>query len=285
MSDLPVLSVMVIFLVEAVPSVTDGVLCPICVRRKNSVTNQLEKGKKFFERKHKNEEVGYLAYFQAGSNTYAPLPVAEAYFEEALSCPQVEGLVIATRPDCLSAEWLDYLAALARRTFVLVELGVESVNDAVLQQVGRGHDAALSRRAVLDLAARNIPVGVHTILGLPGETRETMLQQADWVSSLPVSVLKLHQLQILRGARMGADYEAHPENYPLFTVDGYVSLVADFIERLSPEIALERFVSQSPAGSLIAPRWGLKNDAVSLRIVNELERRKTYQGFRYRPEF
>ena len=116
------------------------------------------------------------------------------------------------------------------------------------------------------------------ILGLPRESRESMLQQARWVSSLPVDVLKLHQLQILKGARMADDYQSFPGKYHLFTADEYVTLVADYIERLSPAIALERFVSQSPAGSLIAPRWGLKNDVISHRIVTELQSRGTCQG-------
>ena len=245
----------------------------------NSVTNQLESGKLFFERKYKHQEtVGYLAYFQAGSNTYAPLDLAEAYFEEALRCPQVEGLVVATRPDCLDKGWLDYLEHLSQRTFLMVELGVESVNDKVLARVARGHDVAMSAQAIRELANRQIHVGIHTILGLPGETRETLLMQADWLSALPLQVLKLHQLQILKGARMAEDYKKHPTDFHLFEADEYVELVADFIERLSPEIAIERFVSQSPAGSLIAPRWGLKNDVITNRIIAELNRRGTRQG-------
>ena len=247
----------------------------------HSVRNQLEKGKLFFERKYKHTEVGYLAYFQSGSNTYGNLEQAETYFTEALETPAVEGLVIATRPDCLSIDWFNLLERLAMRTFVLVELGVESVNNVVLQSVGRGHDVEISKKAIVELNRRGIKVGVHTILGLPGETRETMLQQAEWLSKLPVHVLKLHQLQILRGARMADDYQHNPEKYHLFTVDEYVDLVADFIERLSPHIVLERFVSQSPAGSLIAPRWGLKNDVVTLRIVNELKRRGSQQGCKF----
>lgn len=245
----------------------------------NSVSRQIESGKEFFKRKYKSAgRVGYLAYFQSGSNTYAPPTIAAQYMEEALACSDVEGIVLATRPDCLSAEWLSFLQEWRDRTFIMVELGVESVNDEVLRRVGRGHDASVSRWAIMQLAGRQIPVGVHSLLGLPGETRTSMLQQAEWLSTLPVSVLKLHQLQILRGARMAFDYQTHPENYALFEPDEYAVLVADFLERLSPTIAVERFVSQSPAGSLIAPRWGLKNDALTHLIVGELQRRGSWQG-------
>lgn len=247
----------------------------------NSVTRQLETGKRFFERKCKHtDHIGYLAYFQAGSNTYGSLEQAELYVDEALRCPQIEGIVLATRPDCLSDKWLARLEKWAGETFVMVELGVESVTDSVLKAVGRGHGSAESYQAIETLAARNIQVGVHTILGLPGETKESMLRQASWLSELPVSVLKLHQLQILRGALMAVDYAAHPEKFHLFTADEYVSLVADFIERLSPAVAVERFVSQSPADSLIAPRWGLKNDVLTHRIVEELHKRGSVQGCR-----
>lgn len=247
----------------------------------NSVTRQLEAGKHFFGRKYRDaDRVGYLAYFQSGSNTYGALQLAELYVDEALRSPQIEGVVLATRPDCLPEEWLVRLEQWAEETFVMVELGVESVTDSVLKAVGRGHGTAESRQAVEALAARNIPVGVHMILGLPGETRDSMLRQADWLSELPVSVLKLHQLQILSGARMATDYAVHPDKYNLFTADEYVALVADFIERLSPSVAVERFVSQSPADSLIAPRWGLKNDVLTHRIVEELLKRGSVQGCR-----
>lgn len=240
---------------------------------------QLERGKRFYSRQVRGHaSVSYLAYFQAGSNTYPPPADMMPRLEEALGVPDVEGLVIATRPDCITPEWTDCLARLSRRAFVMVELGVESVSDEVLRGIGRGHDTATSRRAILELASCGIPVGVHTILGLPGETRHSLLDQARWLSNLPVSTLKLHQLQVLRGSQLGAAYAANPRNVPVLDAPTYVRLVADCLERLHPRIAIDRFVSQSPPAALIAPRWGLKNDAVTRLVTEELNRRHSFQG-------
>lgn len=243
------------------------------------VAEQLAEGKRFFLRKlPKNVRVSYLAYFQAGSNTYAPVREMRPLIEEALGVEDVCGVVLATRPDCLPPEWLGYLAELARQTFVMVELGVESVIDETLQRVGRGHDAEASRRAVCELAERGIAVGVHLILGLPGERRADWLRQTEWLSALPVDVLKLHQLQVLRGSRMEHQYALRPGDFSLFGLDDYVVLVADYLERLHPRIAVERFVSQSPTHALIAPRWDVKNGEVVRRITDELQSRGSFQG-------
>lgn len=249
--------------------------------RAGAVREQLERGKRFFARRTAGADgVTYLAYFQAGSNTWAPPAEMSPRFEEALATEGVGGLVIATRPDCLGDEWLDCLERFSRRTFVMVELGVESTTDRVLHALGRGHDVACSRRAIEALAARGLPVGVHLILGLPGETRGEMLSQASWLSALPMSVVKLHQLQVVRGSRLGEQWLARPGSVPVMSAEAYVGLVADYLERLSPRIAVERFVSQSPGAALLAPRWGLKNDAVTRLIVNELARRGSHQGLR-----
>lgn len=244
------------------------------------VTTQLEAGKQFFARKHRAlaQRVNYLAYFQAGSNTYAPVHVADSYFREAMAVDGVVGLVIATRPDCLGEEWLDYLQALCQDTFVMVELGVESLNDRTLLHMGRGHDRLTSERAIQQLAARGIPVGVHLILGLPGESRSDLLLQARLLSTLPVDVVKLHHLQILRGARWAATYLQNPNAFSLFTVDDYVSLVVDYLERLRADIAVERFVSQSPKGALLAPSWGLKPDEVQSLVLHQFAKVSGYQG-------
>ncbi len=243
-----------------------------------SVATQLQAGKQFFLRKHPHDNVAYLAYFQAGSNTYMPLSVMQRYISQALSVPGVRGIVLATRPDCLSTSWLDYLEHLSRQTFVMVELGIESVNDDVLRQIGRGHDVATSAQAVRQLHLRGIHVGVHFILGLPGESRESQLQQAFEASRWQVDSVKLHQLQILRGSRFARQYAEFPERFSLFSLPDYVSLVADFIERLHPAIAVERFVSQSPASLLIAPRWGVKPDEVVRLVCSTLAERRTHQG-------
>lgn len=246
-----------------------------------SVRLQLERGKAFFARRTAGcHSVTYLAYFQNGSNTWPPPSAMLPPINEALAVSGVGGLVLATRPDCLSAPWLATLRQLAQQTFVMVELGVETTTDRVLRDMGRGHTVDQSRQAIEQLADLDIPVGVHTILGLPGESRSEMLAQAAWLSALPVSVVKLHQLQIVRGSRLATQWMESPDRFDLFTPEAYVTLVADYLERLDRRIAVERFVSQSPAGALIAPRWGLKNDVVTHLIVNELARRGTCQGLR-----
>lgn len=244
-----------------------------------SIAQQLGEGKRFFSRRvGESGEVAYLAYFQAATNTYGDIRRAEHLFREALQQPQTLGLVIATRPDCLAGPWLDLLSRLADETFVMVELGIESVSDEALQAVGRGHDLACSEQAILRLSRRGIPVGVHMILGLPADTRHTMFMQASWLNGLPVDVLKLHQLQIMKGARMATDFERNPAAFHLFAAQEYATLVADYLERLSPRIAVERFVSQCPADELIAPRWGLKADKVTQMVLAELKKRNSCQG-------
>ncbi len=244
-----------------------------------SVAEQLAAGKAFYRRKYAaRPDTAFWAYFQAGSNTYAPVSELSPLFEEALSVEGVRGLVLATRPDCLSSEWLDYLVQLSRETFVMVELGVESLNDNTLLAVGRGHTVVQSAWAVRKLADLSIPVGIHLVFGLPGDDREQICQWSGVVSHWPVDVLKLHQLQILRGARMAREYADYPEHFQLFTPRDYVSLVVDFLEGLAPDIAVERFVSQAPSEVLVAPRWGMKNEEVLQLIEREMVQRGTFQG-------
>lgn len=255
---------------------------PSFCREPAAVERQLEAAKHFFRRKVRQAEaVDFLAYFQSGSNTYAPVPTMRPLVEAALEVDGVRGVVVATRPDCLPGEWLDYLQELARRTFVLVELGLESVNDATLRRIGRGHDFAASCRAVEALAERGIPVCAHLILGLPGDAREALPEVARTVSRLPIDVVKLHQLQILAGSRMAEVYRAHPEGFSLFSVEDYATSVVDFLECLRPSIAVERFVSQSPSAELVAPRWGVKPEVVVRAVLDEMSRRGTFQGRRY----
>ncbi|MGN1253382.1 MAG: TIGR01212 family radical SAM protein [Prevotella sp.] len=240
-----------------------------CDRRK-SVTEQLEDGKRFFNRKKTGMK--YLAYFQAYSNTYAPMPRLKALYEEALSVDDVVGIVIGTRPDCVNDEILDYLEELSHRTFVLVEYGVESCNDETLRRINRSHDFACSRKAIEETHRRGIYTCAHIILGLPGESREEMLHQADIVSSLPIDVLKLHQLQIIMGTSMAREYEQHP--FHTFSLEEYVDLLADYLPRLRPDIALERFVSESPSRLLIAPRWGVKPQKVTMMVMEKLHQKQ-----------
>lgn len=241
-----------------------------------SVADQLAEGVRFFSRKY--PEMRYLAYFQAYTSTYGEQERLERLYEEALSYPGVVGLVIGTRPDCVPDRLLDYLARLSEQVLVLVEYGVESTLDRTLRRINRGHDFAEAEEAIRRTAARGIAVGAHLILGLPGESRDEILGHADRLSDLPLTTLKLHQLQLIRHTRMALEFERQPEDFHLFTADEYIDLAIDFIERLDPAIALERFVSQSPKELLIAPDWGLKNYEFTARVNRRLAERDSWQG-------
>lgn len=246
----------------------------------HSVRQQVEEGVQFFA--HKYPSMRYLAYFQAYTNTYGELEHLRTMYEEALSVPGVVGLVIGTRPDCMPDVLLDYLEDLSHRTFVLVEYGIESVNDATLLRINRGHTFAASADTVRRTAARGILTGGHLILGLPGESEEEMLRQADVISTLPLDIIKLHQLQLIRGTRMAREYAEQPDDFHLFDVDEYIDLVIRYVERLRPDLVLERFVSSSPKELLIAPDWGLKNYEYVERLKKRMQERGSYQGKYYK---
>lgn len=246
-----------------------------CVTTK-SITRQLEEGKHFFSRKY--PDMKYLAYFQAYTNTYDSLQNLKAKYEEALSVPDVIGLVIGTRPDCMPNDLLDYLADLNHRTFLIVEYGIESIYDATLSRINRGHTHAQTADAVTRTAACGIRTGAHLILGLPGESREAILAEAGILSALPLTTLKLHQLQLIKGTRMAQEFAEQPSDFHLFTPDEYIDLVIDFIERLRPDLILERFVSQSPSSLLALPGWGLKNHEFVDRLRARMQTRNAHQG-------
>ena len=247
---------------------------PSYCQRRHSVTQQLEEGKRFFA--HKYPDMKYLAYFQAFTNTYAPLSQLKALYEEALQVDDIVGIVIGTRPDCVSDELLDYLAELNQRTFVLVEYGIESANNDTLLRINRGHSFEQSQEAILHTHQRGLLTGAHIILGLPGEDAAESLRQASIISSLPIDILKIHQMQIIRGTRLAEEFAANP--FHIYTVDEYIKLIAEYIQRLRPDLILERFVSQSPKELLIAPHWGLKNYEFTNLLVNHLKQNKIYQG-------
>lgn len=252
---------------------------PAYCRTGKTVTAQLEDGKAFFARKY--PEMKFLAYFQAYTNTYGELETLKRMYEEALVVEGVVGLVIGTRPDCMPDSLLDYLEELARRTFLLVEYGIESADDRTLERINRGHDFACTADAVRRTAARGILTGGHVILGLPGESREQLMEQAETLSGLPLTTLKLHQLQLIRGTRMAREFEMHPEDFHLYTAEEYIGLVIDYVEHLRKDIVLERFISQSPKELLIAPDWGLKNYEFTERLKKRMEERDAWQGKYY----
>jgi len=242
-----------------------------------SITDQLEQGMaKFIER---YPDQYYLAYFQAYTNTYAPLEQLKSLYEEALSHPRVSGIVVGTRPDCLPDSLVDYFVTLQKQNYyVVVELGIESTNEETLLNVNRGHTFEETRAAIYRLHEAGLPVGGHLILGLPGETNETMLSHADVLSGLPVDYLKVHQLQYVRGSSMGEEYLKNPAGFSVFETDEYIDLIIAFLERLNPEIVIERLASQAPNRLLLAPRWGLKNFEFVEIVRKRMNERQTWQG-------
>lgn len=243
---------------------------PDYCRRHSTITEQMLAGKEFFRGKYKRMK--YVAYFQAYSSTYAPLEVLRNRYDEALAVEDVVGLVVATRPDCISHEVLQLLASIRERGYsVAVELGCESFYDRTLQRVNRGHTAERSYEAIRLCRQYDIPVTVHLIVGLPGESREDILAEATILNSLPVERVKLHQLQILQGTRMAREWEEHREDFLEFTLESYARLMADFVQKLGDGIYIERFASSAPRDILLAPRFGVKPSAVEARIIALLQ--------------
>ena len=241
---------------------------------RHSVNQQLEEGKRFFARKY--PDMKYLAYFQAYTNTYDSLDRLQALYEEALGVDDVVGIVIGTRPDCVSDELLDYLSELNERTFLIVEYGIESANNLTLQFINRGHTFEQSRQAISKTHQRGILTGGHIILGLPGEDAEESIRQASLISALDLDILKIHQMQIIRGTALERIYEQKP--FHIYSIGEYIHLISRYIQHLRKDLILERFVSQSPPELLVAPHWGLKNYEFTNLLVNYLRQHQIYQG-------
>lgn len=222
-----------------------------------TVTEQLEQGKRFFGRKYK--DMRYLAYFQAYTNTYGDEEQLMRRYEEALSVPDVVGVVIATRPDCVSDTLLERLAELRRRAWVMVEYGAETACERTLRLINRCHTWTETVDAVERTAAAGIECGAHFILGLPGEDEDTMMRTVEAINGLPLSTVKFHQLQVIRGTELARQLQAGEVEVIRWTAEEYAQVCARVLQRLRPDIAVDRFVSQSPAELLIFPRWGLKN--------------------------
>ena len=243
-----------------------------------SVTQQLEEGIAFHRNRYRTAQ-RYLAYFQSFSNTYAPLEELRRIYDEALAHPLVAGLVIGTRPDCVDDAVLDYFADVARERYVLIEYGIESCCDATLQAVNRGHDFACARQAVEATAARGIHTGAHFILGLPGESDDMLIASADIINSLPLNTVKFHQLQIFRDTPMAADWAQHPERYRFRTLDEYLDLFIRILQRLRPDLVVERFAGEAPPRYHCGPTWGLiRNEQLLARLEKRLRETGSYQS-------
>jgi len=242
------------------------------------VTRQIEEGIEFHAQRYRRARK-FLVYFQPYSNTYAPLPVLMKKFSEALSFPGVAGLVIGTRPDCVDDEKLEYLATLAERWYIQVEYGVETHNDETLRHINRGHDAELAGRMIRKTHEYGISTGAHYIFGLPGETPEEMFRTGEMISTLPLDSVKFHQLQIVKGTRMEQEFSENPDEFHLFSLEGYIDFIIRFIEKLNPAIVIERFTSEMPPKFLTGTNLGLvRYDEVLRRIETELDKRDSWQG-------
>lgn len=261
-----------------------------------SLHRQMDEGIEFHKVRYRTTE-HYLAYFQSFSNTYAPLEKLRVLYEEALAHPDVVGIVIGTRPDCVDDEKLDYLADLAcgrvldgwsrslsgneirTAPIVIIEYGIESCFDATLERINRGHDFETARRAVEMTAARGLDTGAHFILGLPGETKQMMLDSCAMINSLPLRSVKFHQLQIVKGTKMEQEYAQHPEDFERFSLDEYLDFFTDMLERLRPDLFIERFVGEVPPRFVNETPWGLIRNVELLRLLEKrLEERQTWQG-------
>ncbi|MCA0933620.1 TIGR01212 family radical SAM protein [Lutimonas saemankumensis] len=247
---------------------------------RNAIEEQLQKGIDFFTQKR---NIGkFLAYFQSYTNTYAELDLIKELYLKALKHEGVIGLVIGTRPDCISEELIEFLSELSKNYFICLELGVESTLDRTLEEVNRCHTFADTQRAYAMAHNKGIFLGAHLILGLPGESRYEMLQHAVELSKLPIDFLKIHQLQVVKHTLIAQQYKNHPEQFNLFNVQDYLDLVTEFICLLRPEIVIERFISESPPDLLIAPKWGFKNFQMINLIHKKLTAENLWQGKFYK---
>ena len=243
-----------------------------------SVAQQIAEGIDFHRNRYRCAD-RYLVYFQSFSNTYAPLNHLKNLYGQALDNPDVIGIVIGTRPDCVDDEKLDYIAQLAKNYYVAVEYGIESCYDQTLELVNRGHDFECARRAVTATAERQIPVGAHFILGLPGETDQMLIDQTSLINSLPLTTVKFHQLQIFKNTPMAADWEAHPERYHFRSPDEYIDLFIEILMRLRPDLVVERFAGEAPPRFHHGPAWGtIRNEQLLAMLEKRLNERGVYQS-------
>lgn len=257
-----------------------------------SIAEQIREGIEFHSVRYRNTK-HFLAYFQPYSNTYAPLDDLKRLYSEALSYPSVRGIVLGTRPDCVDEEKLDYLADLRQGKLgfldedgnppiVIVEYGIESCLDRTLKRINRGHDIEAARRAVMMTHERGIDQGAHFIFGLPGESVDDMMGYADVINDLPILSAKFHQLQIVKGTRMEAEYRQHEEDFVRFTLDGYLDFFVDFLERLRPDLYIERFAGEVPPRFVNETPWGKVRNTELLRMLEKrLDERDTYQGAKF----
>ncbi len=246
-----------------------------------SINDQLNKGLTFLKKRYRKSRI-FAAYFQAYSNTHAPLDRLKKIYPEALEHPEISGIVIGTRPDCVDEEKLDYLAGLSEKFFVKIEYGIESCYDETLNRINRGHTFEDSANATKLTAQKGLLTGGHMIFGLPGESRKQMLDQVSFINKLPLKSIKFHQLQIVKNTPMAEEYQNNPGRFELFSMEEYVEFIVRFLERLRPDISLERFSGEVPPALNAGKSWGMiRADQVLNLIEKELELQETWQGKKY----
>jgi len=247
----------------------------------HGISQQIHDGKLFVKKRYRRANQ-YFAYFQAYSNTYGTLDKLQELFAEVQQFPEIIGFIIGTRPDCIDDEKLAFFAELSKKYYVVLEYGVESIYDKTLLEINRGHTYAASKEAIIKTAEYGIPVGAHIILGLPDESKEDIMAEAAEISKLPLHSIKLHQLQIVKGTRFAEEFQSNPSKFNLFSPQEYIPFVAEFVSKLSPNIIIERFASESPIRVRIAPIWeGIKYESFvqmveDYMIENELWKGKYY---------
>lgn len=250
---------------------------PYYCKPSKSITQQLDEGIAFFSKKYKAQK--YLAYFQAYTNTYADITLIKELYLEAVSHPNVIGLVIGTRPDCIDETLVEFLSQLAKEYYVSLEFGVESTINRTLNLINRCHSFEETVEAYELAKDKGFHLGAHMIIGLPKETKEEMLSHADSLNKLPIQFLKLHQLQIVKHTLMAVQLKESPEMFNMFSAEEYIEFITEFVARLRPDIIIERFISESPPHLLIAPNWnGMKNFEVVAKINKKLIEKNLWQG-------
>ena len=243
-----------------------------------SITQQIDEGIEFHRKRYRTAQQ-YLAYFQSFSNTYAPLERLRECYDEALAHPDIAGIVVGTRPDCVDEQKLDYFAELSRKKYVTIEYGVESCYDETLRRINRGHDFATAERAIQMTAERGIHCGAHFILGLPGESDEMLIEQVERINALPLTTIKFHQLQLFRGTPLAREWDEHPERFRFWTIEEYLDLFVEILRRLRPDIVVERFAGEAPPRYHHTEGWGLvRNEQLLAMLDKRLELRGVHQG-------
>ena len=252
-----------------------------CVDDKN-IVSQIDKGINFLERRYRKPKF-YAAYFQAYTNTYKPLEELKVLYSKALNHKNISGIVISTRPDCVDDGILDYLVDLSKDFYVSIEYGIESCYDDTLRWVNRGHSFNESKQAILKTSEKGLHVTGHILFGLPGESYDQMLKEAEILSELPLNALKLHHLQIVKGTPLASMYMKYPERFNFFTLDEYIDFIIHFLEKLDPGIAIERLVSETPPSHRLGPGWDNKRAVwVQKKIESVMADRDTWQGKQFK---